>query len=387
MISTNLERLQESNERIKSNIANAYSKCEEKGAELPAVQNSENLADTIRNISQEASKGWQPEPDWWDIDKILEEDTEDYEGKIICMINDALDTIDFNTKDSGIVNKAKKIVMSDGTVYENPTFPFTHTWNKEYDKDCSLGYKTRYFIMYYLENSLTTSTNTHTCFQKCLSIVFKNLNINANSVYFFNSFSLLHYMKLIDCTINASTFEFTRTYFRKAEFVNSKIINVKSLDNGFTRLYSLSSIKNMIDNMQFNSLNNMRYCFQDSCILENIEYIDTSLVTNFQHCFYNDFNLKTIENLDFYSATNVDAVFSNCINLIAINNVENIKINGINISSCVLLNHDTLIRFLNALYNYSNSEETYAIIFGATNLAKLTDEELAIAQNKGWTVS
>lgn len=37
-------------ERIKTNIENAYSAAEEKGATLPEIQNSENLADTILSV-------------------------------------------------------------------------------------------------------------------------------------------------------------------------------------------------------------------------------------------------------------------------------------------------------------------------------------------------
>lgn len=39
-------------QRIKNNIAAAYSACESKGANMPQLQNSNNLADTINSISQ-----------------------------------------------------------------------------------------------------------------------------------------------------------------------------------------------------------------------------------------------------------------------------------------------------------------------------------------------
>lgn len=38
-------------QRIKNNIANAYTSCEEKGATLPSVQNSNNLAECIASIT------------------------------------------------------------------------------------------------------------------------------------------------------------------------------------------------------------------------------------------------------------------------------------------------------------------------------------------------
>lgn len=42
--------LEQQIERIKGNIADCYSACEEKNAEMPSIQNSNNLAETIRSI-------------------------------------------------------------------------------------------------------------------------------------------------------------------------------------------------------------------------------------------------------------------------------------------------------------------------------------------------
>ena len=42
-------------QRIKTNIANAYTQANEKGATLPQSQNSANLASTIQSISTQAN--------------------------------------------------------------------------------------------------------------------------------------------------------------------------------------------------------------------------------------------------------------------------------------------------------------------------------------------
>ena len=73
--------------RIKNNISNAYIKAEEKGAILPEILNSNNLADTIESIGQSSGE-WRPEPDWWDIQKIIEEDTEEYPAKVGVLITE-----------------------------------------------------------------------------------------------------------------------------------------------------------------------------------------------------------------------------------------------------------------------------------------------------------
>ena len=66
----------------------------------------------------------------------------------------------------------------------------------------------------------------------------------------------------------------------------------------------------------------------------------------------------------------------------------NIKISGIDFGACVLLNRDTLLRIIDALYDYSEDTEGVHIIkFGTVLLAKLTEEEIAEITQKGWTVS
>lgn len=58
------------------------------------------------------------------------------------------------------------------------------------------------------------------------------------------------------------------------------------------------------------------------------------------------------------------------------------------ISGCSSLTHDSLMNVINGLYDRKTAG--YSVIslrFGSTNLAKLTDEEKAIATNKGWTLT
>ena len=117
-----------------------------------------------------------------------------------------------------------------------------------------------------------------------------------------------------------------------------------------------------------------------------IPFIDTSEVTSFLQSF-NGCKASTIANLDFSSATNIANAFNSMTNLMNINNIANIKISGINLGWSINLNHDTLIRILNALYDYSEDSGTHTITLGTTNLAKLTEEEIAIGTDKNWTIN
>ena len=60
----------------------------------------------------------------------------------------------------------------------------------------------------------------------------------------------------------------------------------------------------------------------------------------------------------------------------------------LDISHLTQLEHSSLLLIINGLYDYvgAGSSGTRYIKLGATNLAKLSDEDKAIATNKGWTI-
>ena len=55
-----------------------------------------------------------------------------------------------------------------------------------------------------------------------------------------------------------------------------------------------------------------------------------------------------------------------------------------NISASTKFTRAALVEILN---NLATITSTYKLTMGATNLAKLTDEDKAIATNKGWTLA
>ncbi|MBR6794413.1 MAG: hypothetical protein IKM48_08685 [Clostridia bacterium] len=59
--------------------------------------------------------------------------------------------------------------------------------------------------------------------------------------------------------------------------------------------------------------------------------------------------------------------------------------NGLSFSDCPL-DHDSLMSIIDHLKDFSGTGETRSITFGATNLAKLSDADKAIATQKGWTL-
>lgn len=83
--------------RIKTNITNAYTKLSEKGATLPALQNSENLASTINTMSTSSSSSNNLSKITVNLDDKITELVENNVIEII--IPDTVTTIGTNFKD------------------------------------------------------------------------------------------------------------------------------------------------------------------------------------------------------------------------------------------------------------------------------------------------
>ena len=65
-----------------------------------------------------------------------------------------------------------------------------------------------------------------------------------------------------------------------------------------------------------------------------------------------------------------------------------IAANGFNVQWSTLLTHDSLMSIINALKDYSEdtSGTDWLVTIGSENKAKLTEDEILIAENKGWRV-
>ena len=143
-------------------------------------------------------------------------------------------------------------------------------------------------------------------------------------------------------------------------------------------------------------------------------YLDTSNVKDFSYTFYTCYYLKELPVIDISKINNSTGLFGYCSSLktieklilysnhslhntcfVGVKNIENIVFEGrypgssINLQECTKLTHDSLMSLINVLEDFSTdtSGKVRTVTIGATNRAKLTAEEIAIAENKGWTVA
>lgn len=106
--------------------------------------------------------------------------------------------------------------------------------------------------------------------------------------------------------------------------------------------------------------------------------------------FYYASNLVTITELVFSG----DFVHNNA-NFQGVRNLENITFggtitqSGLNLSYCTKLTADSMLSLFNCLADYSEdtSGATHTVTLGTTNLNKLTNEQKAVATQKGWTLA
>lgn len=139
----------------------------------------------------------------------------------------------------------------------------------------------------------------------------------------------------------------------------------------------------------------------DGCTsLTTIPQIDTSNNTNFYSMFRGCSSLTTVPTLNMSSATNINDMFYPCSKLENLGGLTNLgqaystsqsanySEYKLDLSTCSRLTHDSLMNVINNLYDIATKGcNTQQLVLGSTNLAKLTAEEIAIATNKGWTVS
>ena len=167
-----------------------------------------------------------------------------------------------------------------------------------------------------------------------------------------------------------------------------------------------TSLDNVIKFEDTSNVIDMSTMFYECNALTTIPLLDTSKVTNMSTMFYNCNKLTTIPLLDTSNVTNMNSMFYYCVKLTTIPSLDTSNVNSMssmfyecsnlteihmtgmkvsfNIAASTQFTRDALVEILN---NLATVTSTKTLTMGSTNLAKLTDEDKAIATNKGWTLA
>ena len=172
--------------------------------------------------------------------------------------------------------------------------------------------------------------------------------------------------------------------------------NVTNMSSCFNSCSSLKTIP-LLNTSKVTTMNSM---FQYAQGLETIPQIDMSNVEDVRSMFYLCSRLKSLPKLNWQKVNNVYTTFQNCGQLVDLGGFENLGMAyettndanyifySLKFQQSYNLTHDSLMNVINNLYDIkTKGVKPQQLILGSDNLAKLSEEELAIAQNKGWTLS
>ena len=222
--------------------------------------------------------------------------------------------------------------------------------------------------------------NFDTIFYYCKKILFQP-NVNtSNCIRGNNAFSTSNIKNPnLDLTnVTSGSYLFEKYDKLPEEFDLTKITDYSYLfyrasfsDEEFRKLDNLHITKSKCDNFICDCVNLLKaplLIFDIPCSVNNF-------------CSYCK-NLIEVPEIDMSNITSLSNSFYNCYFLKKMR-AKNIKV-SFSLSYCKFLEHDELVIILN---NLANVETTQKLTLGSTNLAKLSDEEKAIATSKGWTLA
>ena len=357
-----------------------------------------SYADKIKELNINYGENWKPQSDWWDIKKIVEEDTENYPAKVGILLSDNYYT---DVHFSQLFFNADKVVFSDG---QTITKISDYTIGLTGAKPCKLGYNTYYMIIYLKNTNFQLGYSSFSdFFTKGLKWIYmKNVtNVQTNSgTQIGNCFEFEAWQSNIPFTISTNSglmiqqafmlqeLPTLQEYYTTNDFQTNYLFNIvyaPRLKKEQYKKFFGANVHNQVSVLQ--DLQQIRFAFLKETIdLESDFGVDFNYVRNYNIIEGPD----TIQKLDFNNVTtNPNSIFG-VKNVNVITNIKSsnsmFRANRIN-DRTAILNHDTLVRVINALYDYSTAGGSYTLSLEAYNLAKLTDEEIAVGTAKGRVIN
>lgn len=272
----------------------------------------------------------------------------------------------------------------------------------------------------YLSDTITAGTGTNSGWSNTIKKLRSPLKIEGTSAkYMFSSYPLPEFPE-ID-TSEVTDMSYMYYYCNKGQIINnlntSKVTNMNNMFNNSKVVINceldMSNVINM-DRMYYNTnmkipkMNNvtkvktMRETFYSNRTITSLDLssFNTSELTDLYQTFRFCSNLKDLNiHFDASKVINTYTLFdsSNLTNLtflynygkgFSVSQSANYYNYRVDVTTSNKLTHDSLMSIINGLYDIASlGIQTQQVFLGRTNLAKLTSEEVAIATNKGWTVS
>jgi len=363
----------------------------ELAANLTAMGVNASKSETLKTLNAKVLEipkavkdtAWSPHHDWWDIETMVD-------TGVLPWLEDTVENIryGFVVTDSSPTTSCPsgyEYYFSDGTHFSTLASTVVHTWDISYDKDCSEGYKTRAVIVCNTSRDVAVSQRNITLdgiasiylyFGDCniTNLTFSGESTAANSNYLIRGVHISNSTTASSTAMNASyTFSFCRN------FTSIEIPEGVTTMGTYAFYYCGKELKVSLPS-SLTALSS--YMFSNSGIV-SLTIPEGIVALTVSNAFSNCYNL--IDVAIPVSTTAVSNAFGNCYGLI------NFTVPmGFNLA--LNLNNNTVLlvpSLENIIHNYADRTGLTALILtlGATNLAKLSDEIIAVATSKNITLA
>jgi surface protein len=242
-------------------------------------------------------------------------------------------------------------------------------------------------------------TSTASMFQGCSNLTtIPELDTSkvTNMSYMFQNCSKLTTIPQLDTSNVTNMYSM---FYSCSKLETVPALDTSNVTNMYQMFYGCSNLTT-IPQLDTSNVTSMSYMFQGCSNLTTIPELDTSKVVGMTYMFTSCSNLTTIPELDTSNVANVSVAFSYCSKLTTLGGFKdlgkayststsaNYSSYTLNLSYSNNLTEESLMNVINNLYDIATAGcKTQKLVLGSTNLAKLTSEQIAIATDKGWTVS
>lgn len=184
---------------------------------------------------------------------------------------------------------------------------------------------------------------------------------------------------------NAINVEYLFSDCRLLRTANVYVAAATNVANLFGSCSNLETV-NDLDLTSATSANNLFYMSQENTKLKKVILNNTANITRFNLAFRNCVGLEELNEINATSMTSIINPFYNCTSLTSFGGFKDLKI-SLNISHATALTADSLMNVINQAKDLSIESKTATLTLGTTNISKLTEEQIAIATAKGWTLA
>ena len=320
--------------------------------------------------------------------------------KILKLETDIDNAYTYISNKGGTVPQNKNTENLSNAIDSIPSGGGSHDWS-------AIGYSSEpqsiqdgYDYAVTVKNNWTGSSSYISWFKKDYHLIYMPLVDTSNGTSFSSMFQDCYALTTVPQIDTSSGTDFSNMFSGCESLTTVPQIdtsNGTSFSNMFYGCYALTTVP-QIDTSNGTSF---YYMFRNCASLTTIPQLNTSNGVNFGYVFYGCENLTTIPLLDFSSGTSFSYAFSSCKHLTNLGGFKNIGYAYLTTTSANnsayslildssngVITHESLLNVINNLYDIATKGcNTQKLVLGNASLQRLTAEEIAVATNKGWTVS